>query len=113
MPFEWALSIVVPSFEGNCDIRRCSCYRVVIVLELGMKMVEMVMGKRLHVIVYVNEMQFDFMHVKESIDTVSILRRLQEEYHARGRKLCMCFVDLDKAFDSVPRKVLECAMKKK
>ena len=41
-----------------------------------------------------------------------ILRRLQEECHAKGKKLCMCFVDLEKAFDRVPRKVLEWAMRK-
>ena len=41
-----------------------------------------------------------------------ILRRLQEEYHAKGEKLYMCFVDLKKAFDRVLRKVLEWATKK-
>ena len=33
----------------------------------------------------------------EIIDAVFILRRMQEEYHAKGRKLCMSFVDLEKA----------------
>ena len=42
-----------------------------------------------------------------------ILRWLQEEYHAKGKKLYTCFVDPEKAFDRVPRKVLEWAMRKK
>ena len=42
-----------------------------------------------------------------------ILRRLKEEYHAKGKMLCMCFVDLDNVFDRVPRKVLEWAMREK
>ena len=42
-----------------------------------------------------------------------ILRRMQEEYQDKGKKLCMCFVDLEKAFDQVPRKVMEWAMRKK
>ena len=42
-----------------------------------------------------------------------ILRRLQEEYHAKGEKLYMCFLDLEKTFDIVLRKVLEWAMRKK
>ena len=35
----------------------------------------------------VNEIQFGFMPEKEIIDAVFILRRLQEEYHAKGKKL--------------------------
>ena len=38
---------------------------------------------------------------------------MQEEYHAKGKRLFMCFVALNKAFDRVPRKVLEWAMRKK
>ena len=47
------------------------------------------------------------------IDAVFILRRMQEEYHAKGKKLYKCFVDLEKALDRVQRKVLEWAMWKK
>ena len=43
---------------------------------------------------------------KEPIGAVFILRWLQEEYCARGKKLNMCFVDLENAFDRVLRKVL-------
>ena len=65
-------------------------------------------------IVSVNEMHFSLIpegggtHV-----TVFILRKLQEEYHAKGKKLCVCFVVLENAFDRVPRKVFEWAMRKK
>ena len=44
-PAEWAPSIVVPIFKGKGDIRNCSCYRVVKLLEHGMKVVEMVFKK--------------------------------------------------------------------
>ena len=32
-------------------------------------------------------------------DAVFVLRSMQEEYHAKGKKLCICFVDLEEAFD--------------
>ena len=37
---------------------------------------------------------------------VVILRRIQENYLAKEKKLCMCFVDLEEVFDRVPRKVM-------
>ena len=42
-----------------------------------------------------------------------MLKKLHEEYHAKGKKVCMCFVDQEKAFSIVRRKVLEWAMMKK
>ena len=44
MPVEWVLSIVVPIFNEK-DIRNCSCYRGVKLLEHGMKVVERVLEK--------------------------------------------------------------------
>ena len=77
-----------------------------------MKVVERVLEKRLHRIVTVNELLFRFMPERGIIDAVFILRRLQEEYHAK-EKGHICFVDIERAIDRVPRKMLEWAMRKK
>ena len=87
MPAEWALSIVVPIFNGKGDIRNCCCYRAVKLLEHGMKVVERVLEKTLCRIVSVDEMQFGFMLERGTIDAVFILRRMQGEYSAKGIKL--------------------------
>ena len=50
---------------------------------------------------------------KGTTDAVFILTRLQEEYLDKEKKLYMCFVHLEKAFDRVPRRVLEWAMRKR
>ena len=94
MPAEWALRIVVPIFKGKGDIRNCSCHRTVKLLEHGMKVVERVLEKRPSRIASVDEMQFGSMSERRTIDAVFILRRMQEEYHAKGKKLYMCFVDI-------------------
>ena len=104
---------MVSIIKGKGDIRNCSYFRAVKLLEHGMNVVERVVERRPRRIVSVDEMQFGFMNVRGTIDAVFILRRLQEEYHAKGKKLYMCLVDLEKAFDRVPRKVLEWALRKK
>ena len=113
MPIEWALSVVLPIFKEKAGIRNCSSHRAVKHLEHGMNVVERVLEERLCRIANVDEMQFGCMLERGTIDVVFIMRRLQEEYYAKGRKLHMCFVDLEKALDRVPRKVLEWAMRKK
>ena len=52
-----------------------------------MKVVERVFKKRLHRIVSVDEMQLGFMNERGTIDAVFILRRMQEEYYAKGKKV--------------------------
>ena len=91
----------------------CGAYRGVKLLEHAMKIVEKVLERRLRRMVKVDEMQFGFMPGRGTIDAVFILRRLQEEYLDKEKKLYMCFVDLEKAFDRVPRKVLEWAMRER
>ena len=53
------------------------------------------------------------MAERGTIDAVFFFRKMQEEYHAKGKKLYMCFVDLEIFFYQVPRNVLEWAMMKK
>ena len=38
---------------------------------------------------------------------------MQEEHQAKDKRMYICFVDLEKTFDRVPRKVMEWAMRKK
>ena len=45
-------------------------------------------------------------------DAIFILRQLQEKHLAKNKKLYFAFVDFEKAFDRVPRKVIWWAMRK-
>ena len=47
-----------------------------------------------------DDMQFGFMPGKGTFDAVFILWRMQEQYLAKQKKLHVCFVYLEKAFDS-------------
>ena len=113
IPDEWKTSVIVPIFKGKGDVRSCGSYRRVKLLEHAIKIVERVLGKRIRTLVNLNEMQFGFMPGKGTVDAIFIVRRMQEEYQKKDKKLYMCFVDMEKAFDRVPRKVMEWAMRKK
>ena len=57
MPVEWAVS-TVQIFRVKGDIRNDNSYLAMMFLEHGRKVVEWVLGKRLHGVVTANEMQF-------------------------------------------------------
>ena len=64
-------------------------------------------------LVQVDNMQFGFMPGRGTTNTLFILRRMQEEYREKDKKLYMCFVDLEKPFDRVPRRVMQWALRRK
>ena len=53
------------------------------------------------------------MPEKETRNTLYIIKRRQEEYRNMDKKLYMCFVDMEKAFDRLPRKVIEWSMRQR
>ena len=113
MPEEWKTSVVVPIFKGKGDVMDCGAYRKVKLLEHAIKIVERVLENRIRGLVTIDDMQFGFMPGKGTTHALFILRRMQKEFCGREKKLCMCFVDLEKAFDRVLRKVMEWALRKK
>jgi hypothetical protein len=82
-------------------------------LEHGMKVVERVFLRRLREINKIDEMQCGFRSGRGTVDALFMARMLQEKYGRKKWKLYICFVDLAKAFDRVPRKVIEWALRKK
>ena len=81
-------------------------------LEHAIKIVERVLERRIRTLVNLNKMQFGFVLGKETVDAIFIVRRTQEKYQKKDKKLYVCFVEMEKAFDKVPRKVMEWAMRK-
>ena len=65
----------------------CGAYRGVKLLEHAMKIVERVLEKRIRELVKVDDMQFGFMLGKDTTDALFILRRMQEEFRGREKKL--------------------------
>ena len=68
---------------------------------------ERVLERRLRDIVEIDAMQFGFMPGKGTTDPILVVRQLQEKYLEKNRTLFFAFVDLEMAFDRVPRKIVE------
>ena len=77
-----------------------------------MKGIERVIEKIIKERISTDDMQFGFMPGRGTTDAIFVLRHLQEKHLAKNKKLYFAFVDLEKAFDRVPRKVIWWAMRK-
>ena len=60
----------------------------------------------------IDDMQFGFMKSKGTTDGIFMAGQMQENFRVKGKKLYFGFVDLEKAFDRVPREVISWAMRK-
>ncbi|GJY91546.1 retrovirus-related pol polyprotein LINE-1 [Tanacetum coccineum] len=68
-----------------------------------MKLWERVTERRLRQETKVSEHQFGFMPGRSSMEAIHIIRSLMEKYRERLKDLHLAFLDLEKAYDNVPR----------
>jgi len=114
MPDEWRSSTLVPIYKNKGDVQDCGNYRGIKLMSHTMKIWERVIDTRLRNIVNISEQQFGFIPGRSTTDAVFALRQLGEKYREGQRNLHCVFIDLEKAFDRVPREELwNCLREKK
>ena len=112
IPDDWKNSLLVPVFKVKGDPLECGSYRAIKLLEQAMKVVERVLEGRIREQVDIDKMQFGFSPGKGTTDAIFVIRQMQERHQRKGKKLYYAFIDLEKAFDRVPREVTRWALRK-
>ena len=109
--WEWKLSLLVQVFKGKGDPLNSNSRRGIKLLEHVFKMYEKVLDRRLREVIDIDKMQYGFMPKRGTADAVFVLRRINEKFRAKDKKLFFIFIDLEKAFDQVSWEVIRFAMR--
>ena len=88
-----------------------SNYRGLKLIEHALKVFERVIENLLRDKIDIGSMQFGFMPGKGTTDAIFVVLQVQERFMDKKRPLFFAFVDIEKAFDRVPRAVLEWSLR--
>ena len=110
MPEEWRDSMLIPIFMNKSEVY--SNYRGIKLISHTTNLWERIVEKRLRSDLKFSNQQYGFMPGKSTTYALFALRVLLEKYREGQKELHCVFVDLDNAYDKVPREEVRYCMRK-
>ena len=101
-----SLSYIMNCYKGKGDVLLRVNYRGLKLLHQVIKVMEHIPATLIRTHVDIDAMQFGFMPGRGTSKAISIVRQVHEKYLGKHEDLYCTFVNLEEAFDHVPRKVM-------
>ena len=111
IPTDWQESFILNLYKGKGDALERGNYRGLKLTDQVMKLLKRVLDSFIQEMVDIDAVHFGFVWGRGTTDAIFIIHQLQEKRISANKPLYFAFVDLDKAFDPVPRKVLWWALR--
>ena len=99
-PKDFLKTLMIPLAKKKKAIK-CEDYRTISLISHTAKVLLRILTRRLYgkLDYYIGEEQYGFQKGRGSRDAIGVVRTIGERYIEKGKGICICFVDLDKAFD--------------
>lgn len=104
MPQEWGVALIMPIHKKG-DPKQCDNYRGITLLNTVTKIYEQIINNRLKPIIdpQLSESQSGFRPGRSTQDHIFTIKQIIEKRQLQNKNLYLAFIDIKKAFDSVPR----------
>ncbi|CAH2088107.1 unnamed protein product [Euphydryas editha] len=108
VPSEFKISSICSLYKNKGDRSDCNSYRGISLLSTSGKVFARILLNRLIPVseALLPETQFGFRPERGTGEAIFSVRQLQEKSREQGQPMFLCFVDLEKAFDSIPREAM-------
>ena len=113
MPEDSRNSVITPIFKEKGDIQDCGNYQGIKLMSHTMNIWEKIIDGQIRGETSIEAKQFGFMLGRRKMDAVFSLRVIMEKYREGQKGLHMVFIDLEKAYDWVPRQEVWRCMREK
>lgn len=105
IPQDWEIGIILPIFKKG-DNKECKNYRGITLLSTVLKVYEQILNNRLKEQIEhtLSEAQSGFRKGRSAQDHIFTLQQIIRKKKEKSKSVYLAFLDMEKAFDRVPRK---------